>query len=387
MKVLLKKIKLRFLLGLIIGILFLSNIPIYGATLQGANDPISFDKDINLIHGTTTEKYLDNELKKRNFIGTATLIKNGHVVFQEGYGYANKDKNMKNSGKTTFQIASIQKEMTAVLLMKVATAKKFSLDTSVSHFYPQIKDSDKISLRNLLTMTSGITSQKLPSQPMSDNQFLNYTIQHTKIFKPQIGKMQYQPVNFVLMVGIIQHETKMSYYKYFDKMIKKPLHLQYSYFYQQMDHHQNEQAQGYHYSQKDPYKVFNENLAGYTDQLGTGNLYMSNGDLYRTMRSFLGSQLLTPKQTADLYSNGNTHSPYVAGFYPLSKKAPQLLGNQYRGYHFHGAEYGFETVGDITKDGKTAVIFSSNSANYGAVNNYGLDLPVYKRLIDDSKIF
>lgn len=349
----------------------------------------SFDRDVNYIQGTKTEKELKQLIKARHFIGTVTLVKNNHLVYQQGFGYANHAQGLVNSGKVTYQIASIQKSMTAVLLMKTAAEKHFSLDMPVSKFYPQIQGANKITLRNLLTMTSGIADQQPIKESANDKQFLQYTIDKVRINPQMIGKLHYQPVNFVLLAGIIQRENHMSYYKYFEKNIIKPLGLRYSYFYQNMDKYRLVQAQGYHFNPKNlsAYVPFKEKRAGYDEQLGTGNLYMSNGDLYQTLRAFMDFQIITPHQTATLYSPGKTHSVYLAGLYLIRQKIPELLGQQYAGYHFHGTEYGFDTIGDISQNGADAVIFTSNVANYGANNNYSLDIPIYKQLIDDSQIF
>ena len=349
----------------------------------------SFDQNVNYIQGTKTEKELTQLMKNRHFIGTVTLVKNNHLVYQQGFGYANQTQGLMNSGKVTYQIASIQKSMTAVLLMKTAAEKHFSLDTPVSKFYPQIQGANLITLRNLLTMTSGIADQRPIKKPANDRQFLQYTVNKVKINPQMIGQLHYQPVNFVLLAGIIQREKQMSYYKYFEQNIIKPLGLRYSYFYQNMNKYRAVQAQGYHFNPQKPtaYVPFKEKRAGYDEQLGTGNLYMSNGDLYQTLRAFMTSSILTPRQTAALYSPGKTRSTYLSGVYSIRQTVPQLLGQQYSGYHFHGTEFGFDTIGDISKNGADAVIFTSNAANYGANNNYSLDIPIYKQLIDDSQIF
>ena len=377
------KIWLAIILGIV---LMTSQIKVNAANLSTPKLH-SFDENVNQIKGTATEKLINQQVQKRDFIGTVTLVKNGHLVYQQGFGYANRNKNLKNSGNTTFQIASIQKGVTAMLLKKAALANHFSLDAPLSKFYPQIKNANLVTLRDLLTMTSGILIQSLPRIKMSDQQFLDYTVKHTKILKSHVGNLQYQPVNFVLLAGIVQKETKEGYYQAFKKEIQEPLKLTNTYFYQEMKSHEYQQAQGYHFSRNNPYRIYSEPEYGYTDQLGTGNLYMSNGDLYQMLHAFLTAKLLTPEQMANLYSTGKTRSDYEAGLYPLNQKMPELMGKQYAGYHFHGAEFGFETVGDISKDGQTAVIFASNSANRPANNDYHLDVPVYKQLIDDNKIF
>lgn len=63
-----------------------------------------------------------------------------------------------------------------------------------------------------------------------------------------------------------------------------------------MNKYRTVQAQGYHFNPQKPtaYVPFKEKRAGYDEQLGTGNLYMSNGDLYQTLRAFMTSSILTP---------------------------------------------------------------------------------------------
>lgn len=349
---------------------------------------IPLNQDVNLIHQTKTEQVLDNLLSKRKFIGTITIIKNNHLVYQEGFGYANRQLGLKNSGKVAYQIASIQKTMTAVLLLKTAIAKRFSLNAPVSQFYPQIKNANQITLRNLLTMTSGIASQKPIQHPMSAEMLINRTANQVQIDPRMIGVLHYQPLNYVLLAGIIQRENHTSYYHYFQKQIIDRLKLQSTYFYQDWKTHQGIQAQGYHFKAKDPYVVFREDRTHYEQQLGTGNVYMTNGDLYLILQSFLNGNVLSLQQVNDLYSPGDTNSTYLSGLYSVRQRVPSLLGEQYAGYHFHGIEFGFETIGDISKNGADAVILTSNSANYQVNNNnYFLDIPIYRQLIDDCQIF
>lgn len=345
------------------------------------------NQDVNLIHQTKTERVLNDLLRKRNFIGTVTIIKNNHLVYQQGFGYANHQSGLKNSGKIAYQIASIQKTMTAVLLLKTMISKKLSLNTPVSQFYPQIKNANQITLRNLLTMTSGIVSQKSIKHSMKAEMLIRHTVNQTQIDPRMIGVLHYQPLNYVLLAGIIQRENHTSYYHYFQQQIINRLKLRFTYFYQDFKNHQSIQAQGYHFQSKDPYVIFHEDQTHYEQQLGTGNIYMTNGDLYLILRSFLNGSLLSSQQSNYLYSPGDTNSTYLSGLYSVRQRVPSLLGMQYAGYHFHGIEFGFETVGDISKDGADAVILTSNSANYGVNNNYVLDIPIYRQLIDDYQIF
>ena len=53
------------------------------------------------------------------FSGAAIVVKDDKIVLQKGYGYANEEKKIANTGKTLFNVASIGKQFTAVTVLKL----------------------------------------------------------------------------------------------------------------------------------------------------------------------------------------------------------------------------------------------------------------------------
>ena len=84
------------------------------------------------------------------------------MILEKGYGYANEEAQQPNTPSLYYQIGSIQKAMTALLLiLKQVDIGKLSLDTKLDKFYPQINGSNKITIKDLLYMRSGLKKKQL----------------------------------------------------------------------------------------------------------------------------------------------------------------------------------------------------------------------------------
>ncbi|MGD1370217.1 serine hydrolase domain-containing protein, partial [Enterococcus faecium] len=99
---------------------------------------------------------IDQLLQKSDYIGSIYVRKNNRVLLEKGYGYANLRVKESNSPSIYYQIGSIQKAMTALLILKQIQAGKLTFDTKLAEFYPQIPGSQQITIKNMLYMRSGL---------------------------------------------------------------------------------------------------------------------------------------------------------------------------------------------------------------------------------------
>ncbi|HOV80673.1 MAG TPA: serine hydrolase domain-containing protein [Bacillota bacterium] len=109
---------------------------------------------------------LDREILARMYeskiVGvSAAFIKDGRVVWANGYGWADLEKGKLATPATVFRIASVSKAVTATALMQLWERGLFSLEDDIGVYlgypvrnprYPDVK----ITFRMLLTHTSGI---------------------------------------------------------------------------------------------------------------------------------------------------------------------------------------------------------------------------------------
>ncbi|MCC7666505.1 serine hydrolase domain-containing protein [Liquorilactobacillus satsumensis] len=329
-------------------------------------------------------EYTEHRLQKSGFTGEALLIKDGKVVYQQGYGYADVDNQVPNGSKTTYQIASLQKSATAMMIMLLANKGKLSLNDHLAKYYPNIKNGNLVTLRQMLNMTSGTNLATMPRNVLTATALVNYVSHKIQINVKQIGHQSYQPANYVLLAGILQKITQHSYEDSFNTMIRKPLKLKNTYFFNE-EQAQSQKALAYTQVKGKQLRRIKEQAFQYSNELGTGNLYMSTPDLYKMLSSFLDGKFLTQTETRLLYTTFPPRNNYSAGLYHLAQLPEFKKLGITSGYHVHGYEYGYETVGDLSANGKDAVILQTNVANLHKPFNLVLDADLYHALLQTFK--
>lgn len=110
---------------------------------------------------------IDRTVEKYNATGASiALIENGKITEIRNYGYENKEEGKLVNDKTRFKIASISKTVTAYAIMQLVEENKLDLDVPVNEYLKKWKipeseyGEDKVTLRNLLSHTSGVTGSR-----------------------------------------------------------------------------------------------------------------------------------------------------------------------------------------------------------------------------------
>lgn len=184
---------------------------------------------------TQTDEYLLGT----NFSGSILVAKGDEIVFAKGYGVC--DKNLPDSQpitlNTTFEIGSVSKQITAAAVMQLVQKKKLSLDDKISKFFPDYIHGDKISVRMLLNMRSGLTDhineadeffpqevfskihkQQVANEPFEENFVLKYFYEAPLMANPDTTYF-YCNTNYYLLAKIVEIVTKQPYHEYLQKHI------------------------------------------------------------------------------------------------------------------------------------------------------------------------
>ena len=94
--------------------------------------------------------------KMGRFNGSVLVVQRGNILLQKGYGIKNADSNSFNDANTIFQIASVTKQFTAAVILKLVEMKKMSLSDKLDKYYKGFPNGDSITIERLLTHTSGL---------------------------------------------------------------------------------------------------------------------------------------------------------------------------------------------------------------------------------------
>ena len=90
--------------------------------------------------------------------GTVLVARDGKVILEKGYGWADMELGVPLRGDSKILLASITKTFTAVTAMRLAEQGKLSLEAKVSDLLPWYRrdTGSRITVRHLLSHTSGI---------------------------------------------------------------------------------------------------------------------------------------------------------------------------------------------------------------------------------------
>jgi len=309
--------------------------------------------------GSQLDQNIDGLLNQKGFSGSLLVVKNGKPVYQTSRGYSNYANGLSNEKNTAYEIDSVQKTLTAALVMKEVQNGKLSLTDKLSKFYPSIPGSNKITIRQMLDMTSGLVLSEVgPDQILPDSGIIAADINSVHFSELSYKKWNYQPVNFNLLCGILEQITGKSYQRLFTKTYIKKLHLKHTIF--AYDEKPGiEKAAGY--NNPDPLSArLDYKNAFYTkkffefDELGTGQVYMSVNDLYKVEKYIMRGKMLSKKSRKILFKKGSV-STYGGGMY--HGKNDNFA---------NGWGYGFQGIAHISNNGKDAVILLENYSRIAA---------------------
>ncbi len=128
---------------------------------------LNLTKTINLELSTPTEleSFLDSiipeQLTNYSIAGaTFSMVKDGSIFFEKGYGYANSVyKSPVVANETLFRIGSISKTFTSIAVLQLVEKGLLDLDTDINSYLSAFKIpetyEESITLRHLLTHTAG----------------------------------------------------------------------------------------------------------------------------------------------------------------------------------------------------------------------------------------
>ncbi len=291
-------------------------------------------------------------LNNAHFQGSAMLFNSyatgaSHV----NVGYADATTKTLNSSTTIYPIASLQKIMTGALIEQLAGQGKLSLNNKLSRYYPGIKNSNQITLRQLLNQRSGIDmSESTPSTLLTTQSAeINYTLNQLSVGKS--GSFNYTNANFTLLAGIASKVTGKSYDQLVQDRIIAPLNLKHTFAWSNLPK-SGVVANGYSYANGKNYNPDNASQALVSSLLGAGNYYSTPADYYAIQKGLRNGKILTTNQYYDLANDYKL--TYGGGLYHYSGSMKRVRGT------LSGA--GYETVLYGSEGNKSGVVLFANQA-------------------------
>jgi CubicO group peptidase (beta-lactamase class C family) len=149
------------------------------------------------------------------------VVKDGKLVFAKAFGAA--------TAETRYAVGSISKQLTAAAILLLQEQNKLSLDDKVSKYFPAFTLADEVTIRQLLSHTSGYEDYApqdyiIPewTQPTTPLAILDRWAKKPLNFDPGT-KWQYSNTNYVLAASIFEKVSGQPLMAFLREKIFAPL--------------------------------------------------------------------------------------------------------------------------------------------------------------------
>ncbi|MEO0556986.1 MAG: serine hydrolase [Bacteroidota bacterium] len=167
------------------------------------------------------------------FNGTVLVADGGEVIYEKGFGHADMTWDIPNTPETRFRIASLTKQFTAALVLRLVEAGRLDLDAPISTYLPDYPaaQAENVTLHHLLSHTGGVpehTSRPDLNEIMRQNyepiDFLAFFAEEPLDFEPG-SQFAYSNSGYYLLGVIIETVTGRSYASALQEVLLDPLGL------------------------------------------------------------------------------------------------------------------------------------------------------------------
>src|SRR5580700_164298 len=138
------------------------------------------------------------------------VVNDGQIVYLHAYGDARLDPRTAARSEMRYSIGSISKQFTAAAILLLQEQGKLSLDDKVGKFIPGLTRADEVTIRELLSHTSGYQDywpqdyvMPMMLQPVDARKILDTWARKPLDFDPGT-KWQYSNTNYVIAGLIVE---------------------------------------------------------------------------------------------------------------------------------------------------------------------------------------
>jgi len=189
------------------------------------------------VAGDEVDRYVEKQMRKLHIPGLSLgIVRDGRLIKAQGYGLSNLELGAPATRSTAYEIGSITKQFTAAAVMMLVEEGKLGLNDPITRHFPEApKAWSGITIRHLLTHTSGI--QNHVAVPGYLGAFKTSILGESTPGREEMLRMffalplEFQPgqtwsydnTGYMLLGVLIEKTTGRSFWQFLDERIFKPL--------------------------------------------------------------------------------------------------------------------------------------------------------------------
>lgn len=164
--------------------------------------------------------------EKQGYSGAVLIARDGRIVFERGYGMADRARRIPFTPRTVVQIGSNTKDFTAVAILQLIQSGNLRLTDSLPRFFANVPaDKRGITVRQLLEHRAGLPGSIGPDfEPLTREQLVAKAMATPLRFPPGTSE-GYSNTGYSLLAAIIEKMTGVTYDHYVHDYILAPIGL------------------------------------------------------------------------------------------------------------------------------------------------------------------
>jgi CubicO group peptidase (beta-lactamase class C family) len=304
------------------------------------------------------DAYFQELTERGDFSGAVLVAREGKIVLARGYGLADWETGARNEASTVYHVASFTKAFTALSVMMLRDRGLLALDDPVSWYVPELAPGDLLTLRHLLTQTSGLFDYVNNPQLFAHldeyhtpEDLLQYFADAPLSFPPG-SRFEYCNSNYVLLGLVVERVSGLPFQDFLRVNVLDPLGLDHTAY--------------------DPYDaLFPDKAVGYDDvttdppleairvhpsiPYAAGAMVSTVLDLYRWDQALYGDELISAASRQEMLTPGL--GDYGMGWYVDEM---EVVGEARRHVWHWGAYFGFHGYFSRLVDDQVTILLQLN---------------------------
>ncbi len=290
------------------------------------------------------DAYVRGWVRSGTFTGTVLAARGGRILLCKGYGMADRERGVLNDIGTRYRLGSISKGFTAAAVLLLQERGALSVDDPVSGHLPGLFEGKGITIRHLLTHTSGLPDYIL--FPGAFEAFAEATDPDVLLASIAAGDLEFEPgtkfrysnSGYVVLGRVVEAASGMTYSEFLRTELFRPAGMSDACCDYEAGLAVGDVSVGYHFTGEDyvPVPPWDSSWAA-----GAGAVCASAVDLYSWSRALARGGILDDRSRDLLFGpTPQSRNAYGMGWYLRPKDG------RARTYH-GGYVFGFRT--DFTR--------------------------------------
>ena len=162
---------------------------------------------------------------------SVAVVRDGQIAYLHAYGHARLDPETPAKPEMRYSIGSISKQFTAAAILLLQEQGKLSLDDKVGKFIPNLTRANEVTIRQLLSHTSGYQDywpqdyvMPMMLEPVTAQKILETWARKPLDFEPGT-KWQYSNTNYVIAGLIVEEASGEPLLQFLQQNVFTPLNM------------------------------------------------------------------------------------------------------------------------------------------------------------------